>query len=89
MISGSPVPICSGGLGNALLHGRKKVQITLYLGGALSHSGQSRLGGGHSTTPGRASDIHSLPGCKEDTPAQWGAVVAYDTPAVPMLSAAR
>ena len=44
----------------------------------ISHCGHSRLDGGHSTTPGRASDIHSLPGCKEYTPAQWGAVVAYD-----------
>ena len=41
-----------------------------YLGRALSHSGHSRLDGRHSTTPGRASDIHSWPGCKEDTPAQ-------------------
>ena len=56
----------------------KKV-LRLYLGGALSHSGHSRLDGGHSTTPGRASDIHSLPGCKEDTHARRGAVVAYDT----------
>ena len=58
------------------------VQTGLYLDWALSHSGHSRLDGGHSATPGRASDIHSLSGCEEDTPTQWGAVVAYDTSAV-------
>ena len=29
--------------------------------------------------PERTSDIHSLPGCKEDTPARRGTVVAYNT----------
>ena len=60
------------------MHYYEKVQIRLYLDGALSHSGHSRLDGGHSATPGRASDIHSLSGCKKDTPTQWGTVVPYD-----------
>ena len=34
---------------------------------------------GHSTTPGRASDIYSLSGCKENTPIRWDAVMAYNT----------
>ena len=63
-----------------------------YLGGALPHSGHSRLDSGHSTTPGRASDIHSLSGCKEDTPARrvqsWLTIPPTGgTPAVPMLGA--
>ena len=63
------------------------MQIRRYLGGVLSHSGHSRLDGGLSTTPGRASDIHSLPGCKEDTPAQWGAVVAHTSRDLPSVTA--
>ena len=55
------------------------MQIILDLGGVPSHSGHFRLDGGHSTTPGGTSDIHSLPGCKEDTPARRGTVVTYNT----------
>ena len=71
---------------------RKKCKLDSYLDWALSHSSHSQLDGGHSATSGRASDIHSLSGCKEDTPTEWGAVLAYDPstgryPAVPMLGA--
>ena len=70
----------------------KKCKLDSYLKWALSHSGHPRLDGGHSATPGRASDIHPLSGCEKNTPTQWGAVVDYvpppgGTPAVPMLGA--
>ena len=55
------------------------MQIRLDLGGALSHSGRFRFYCGHSTIPRRTSDIHSLPGCEEDTPARRGTVMAYNT----------
>ena len=55
------------------------MQVRLDLGGALSHSGLFRLDRGHSATPRRASDIHSLLGCEEDTPARRGTVMAYNT----------
>ena len=56
------------------------MQIRLNLDWALSHSGHPRLDGGHSATPGRASDIHPLSGC-EKYPTQWAAVVDYDSSA--------
>ena len=55
------------------------MQIRLNLEWALSHSGHPRLDGGHSATPGRASDIHPLSGCEKDNPTQWAAVVDYDS----------
>ena len=73
--------ICNWELVNALLPRRKEVQIILYLDRALSHSGHLRLDGGHSATPGRASDIHPLSGCEKDTPTQWGSVMDYDSSA--------
>ena len=62
------------------------MQIGLYLGGALSHSGHSRLDSGHSMTPG--CDIHSFSGCKEDTPDRLTTgPPTGSNPAVPMLGA--